>query len=68
MPTAPPSRPHSNYSPLTIGLYLEDTDMRMGPLGVVDSSHLGNLYSLRDPSSNSWSGVLSEDDIETVPC
>lgn len=58
--------PHSNYSPLTIGLYLEDTDMKMGPLGVVDGSHLGNLYSLReDDESKTWSGVLSEKDIET---
>ena len=26
--------PHSNYSPLTIGVYLDDVDDEMGPMGV----------------------------------
>lgn len=36
--------PHSNYSPLTIGVYLDDVDEVMGPLGVIPDSHLGPLY------------------------
>eukprot|EP00935_MAST-01C_sp_MAST-1C-sp1_P000990 g990.t1 len=54
--------PHSNYSPVTIGCYLEDVDMQMGPLGVVPGSHLGPLYKLRD-GQGVWTGIVSPEDL-----
>jgi ectoine hydroxylase len=54
--------PHSNYSPLTIGVYLEDVDDEMGPLGVVPESHVGPLYTLRDDGGR-WTGYIQDDDL-----
>ena len=50
--------PHTNYSPLTIGVYLSDVDEEMGPLGVIPGSHQGKLYDLYN-SENEWTGALS---------
>ena len=38
--------PHTDFSPLTIGVYLDDVDDEMGPMGVVPGSHRGPLYDL----------------------
>eukprot|EP00038_Savillea_parva_P010956 m.194055 g.194055 ORF g.194055 m.194055 type:complete len:331 (-) comp19102_c0_seq1:436-1428(-) len=57
--------PHSNYSPLTIGVYIHDVDDSMGPLGVVPGSHKGPLYSLRDADGH-WTGYLSDDEVEAT--
>lgn len=40
--------PHTNYSPVTIGLYLDDCDMAQGPLIVARGSHDGPLHSMYD--------------------
>mgnify|MGYP003643787937 CR=1 FL=1 len=43
--------PHTNYSPLTVGLYLYDCDSSQGPLLVIPKSHkleLFNLYNEKD--------------------
>ncbi len=53
--------PHTNYSPLTIGLYMEDVGDDQGPLGVVPGSHNGELYSLYD-AAGTWTGSLAEGD------
>ena len=57
--------PHSNYSPLTIGVYLTDVDRDMAPMGVVAGSHKGPLFSLRD-TEGAWTGALSDADMEQV--
>ena len=54
-----PFYPHSNYSPLTIGLYLADTEMAHGPVAVIDGSHEGPLYDHYDANGR-WAGCLSE--------
>lgn len=54
--------PHTDFSPLTIGVYLDDVDDDMGPMGIVPGSHTGELYDLRNPDG-SWSGSLSETDV-----
>lgn len=51
--------PHSNYSLITIGVYLRDVDAAMGPMGVYAGSHKQALSSLRDAAGN-WTGALSE--------
>lgn len=40
--------PHTNYSPLTIGAYLDDVDLDQGPLAVLPSSHEGELCDIYD--------------------
>ena len=40
--------PHTNYSPVTVGLLLEDTTIDQGPLTAVRRSHEGELYDLYD--------------------
>ena len=55
--------PHTNYSPLTIGLYLHDVDGDQGPLAVVPGSHNGELYNQYDDNGQ-WVGCLSEEDAD----
>lgn len=54
-----PFWPHSNYGPLTIGVYLCDVDADMAPMGVYAGSHREALHTLRDPDGN-WTGALSD--------
>lgn len=54
--------PHSDFSPLTIGIYLEDVDDEMGPMGVVPGSHHGELYDLYDGEGH-WTGALDDADL-----
>ena len=46
------SWPHTNYSPVTVGLLLDDVTMAQGPLVAIRSSHLGELYELYDENDN----------------
>ncbi len=54
--------PHTDFSPLTIGVYLDDVDDEMGPMGVLPGSHLGRLYDLYD-DDGSWAGSIHERDV-----
>ncbi|MEM7362775.1 MAG: phytanoyl-CoA dioxygenase family protein [Pseudomonadota bacterium] len=53
--------PHTDFSPLTIGVYLDDVDDSMGPMGVFPGSHLGPLYDQYDHDGN-WAGALKDED------
>ena len=53
--------PHTDFTPLTIGVYLFDVDPDMAPMGVLPGSHLGPLYDLYAPDGN-WAGAMSDDD------
>tara|TARA_Y100001934_G_scaffold257651_1_gene326997 strand:+ start:125 stop:1015 length:891 start_codon:yes stop_codon:yes gene_type:complete len=57
--------PHTDFSPLTIGVYLEDVDDDMGPMGIVPVSHTGKLYSLADENGN-WTGAIRNDEIDSA--
>ncbi len=57
--------PHTNYSPLTIGLYMDDVSQEQGPLGVVPGSHNGDLFSLYGDDGE-WVGSLSDADVARV--
>jgi hypothetical protein len=48
--------PHTNYSPVTIGLYFEDCGLEQGPLVAIAGSHHGPLHSMYDETGR-W--VLS---------
>ena len=53
--------PHTNYSVLTIGVYLYDCGPEQGPLGVLPGSHKGPLYNQYN-ARDQWVGCLSDDD------
>ncbi|HCB33813.1 MAG TPA: phytanoyl-CoA dioxygenase [Acidimicrobiaceae bacterium] len=53
--------PHTDFTPLTIGVYLDDVDDRMGPMGVFPGSHRGPLYD-QYAADGSWAGALGEAD------
>ena len=57
--------PHSNYSPLTIGVYLDDVADDMAPMGVIPKSHEGELFDLYD-ENEVWTGAIREADLGRV--
>jgi len=57
--------PHTNYSPLTVGTYMYDCDMEMGPVGFVPGSHKGPLYNQYDKDDR-WIGCLNDEDAKRV--
>ena len=57
--------PHTDFSPLTIGVYLDDVDDTMGPMGVLPGSHTGVLYDQYDTGGN-WAGSMNDGDIATL--
>lgn len=54
--------PHTNYTPLTIGLYLDDVGPEQGPLGVIPGSHEGELFDLYN-DKDEWTGNLRDRDL-----
>jgi ectoine hydroxylase-related dioxygenase (phytanoyl-CoA dioxygenase family) len=58
--------PHTNYSPLTIGVYLTDVDEDQGPLAVVEDSHEGELFD-QYSEGGTWIGCLRDADAAQVP-
>lgn len=57
--------PHTDFSPLTIGVYLSDVDDEMGPMGVIPCSHKGELYD-QYADNGSWVGSISDDEVEKL--
>lgn len=60
-----PFWPHTNYAPLTIGVYLSDVDADMAPMGVFAGSHRGPISALRD-ASGAWTGYLTPDETSAL--
>jgi ectoine hydroxylase len=56
-----PAWPHTNYSPVTLGIYLDDVTGPEGPLACLPGSQEGPLYSHYGPDRN-WTGYLAEAD------
>lgn len=57
--------PHTDFTPLTLGVYLNDVDEAMGPMGVVPGSHTGELFDLHDDARR-WTGAIRPEDLERV--
>jgi ectoine hydroxylase-related dioxygenase (phytanoyl-CoA dioxygenase family) len=57
--------PHTDFSPLTIGVYLDDVDDEMGPMGVLPGSHTGPLYDLYG-ADGSWAGAIPDDQVAQI--
>ena len=58
--------PHTNYNVLAIGIYLEDVDDTMGPMGVIPGSHEGELFNLYN-QNDQWAGAIDDRDLARVP-
>ena len=58
--------PHTNYSPLTVGTYIYDTTMDMGPVGIIPKSHLGDTMYTQYDESGKWVGCLSPEDVKRL--
>ncbi len=56
--------PHTNYSPLTVGIYLYDCGMEQGPLGVIPGSHEIDLLDQYD--GDKYVGYISDAQLEGV--
>jgi len=57
--------PHTDFSPLTIGVYLDDVDNSMGPMGVLPGSHKGQLYDQYESNGN-WVGSMRAADVANL--
>jgi len=58
--------PHSDFTPLTIGVYLNDVDDEMGPMGIVPGSHTGELFNLYANDNETWTGSIRADDLPRI--
>jgi len=56
--------PHTNYSPLTVGVFLEDVEPGMGNVGFVPGSHLGELFD--QYAGDDWVGCIASGDLPPV--
>src|SRR5262249_37902333 len=54
-----PAWPHTNYSPVTLGIYLGDVPPEQGPLSCVPGSHRGPIFVHRD-AAGAWTGAIRE--------
>ena len=53
---------HTNYSPVTLGFYLEGCEAEQGPLSVMPGSNNGELFSHYDEDGN-FVGAVSDTDM-----
>jgi ectoine hydroxylase len=60
-----PAWPHTNYSPVTLGVYLDDVPLERGPLICVPGSHLGPIFVHRDDAGK-WTGSVRPRDMATI--
>lgn len=60
-----PAWPHTNYSPVTLGVYLGDVPTEQGPLTCIRNSHTGPIFVHRD-EAGAWTGSISDADMATV--
>jgi hypothetical protein len=58
--------PHTSFSVLTFGVYLEDTGSEQGPLVALPGTHKGPLFEQFDDAGR-WTGALSARDAQALP-
>jgi ectoine hydroxylase-related dioxygenase (phytanoyl-CoA dioxygenase family) len=58
--------PHTSFSVLTFGVYLEDTNAGQGPLTALAGTHRGPLYEQYDDKDH-WTGSISARDVAALP-
>ena len=60
-----PAWPHTNYSPVTLGVYLDDVPVEQGPLTCLPGSQHGPIFVHRDDSGK-WTGSVHPRDMAAV--
>ena len=60
-----PAWPHTNYSPLTLGVYLTDVPAEQGPLTCLPGTQNGPIFVHRDDRGE-WTGSIGDADLATV--
>ncbi|HZT86703.1 MAG TPA: phytanoyl-CoA dioxygenase family protein [Stellaceae bacterium] len=60
-----PAWPHTNYSPVTLGVHLDDVTAAQGPLTCVPGSHRGPIFVHRN-SAGKWTGAIRDEDAATL--
>ena len=61
-----PFYPHTNYSVLAIGLYMNDVDDEMGPMGAIPGSQNGPIYDHYN-AKDEWVGAMPDTDAAKLP-
>jgi ectoine hydroxylase len=56
-----PAWPHTDYSPVSIGVYIEGCTLEQGPLAFAPGTHEGPLYSMYDAAGNFVVRIRDED-------
>ena len=56
--------PHTNYGPLTVGVFLCDVDETMGNVGFVPGSHRAELFD--QYAGERWAGCIADEDLRRV--
>ncbi|CAM4067037.1 phytanoyl-CoA dioxygenase family protein [Bordetella tumulicola] len=56
-----PAWPHTDYSPVTVGVYINGCTPEQGPLSFIPGSHMGPLYSMYDHDGNFVVRIRDED-------
>ena len=57
--------PHTNFSVLTFGVYLDDTGPEQGPLTALPGTHRGPIFDQFDEDGR-WTGALSDRDVAAL--
>ncbi|HEX2828205.1 MAG TPA: phytanoyl-CoA dioxygenase family protein [Burkholderiales bacterium] len=60
-----PAWPHTSFSVLTFGVYLDDTTSEQGPLVALPGTHRGPLFEQFDDDGR-WTGQLSARDVAAL--
>ena len=61
-----PFYPHTNYSVLAIGLYMNDVDDEMGPMRAIPGSQYGPIYTHYNDQGQ-WVGAMRDSDAAGLP-
>jgi len=57
------SWPHTDFSPVTVGVYIDGCEPAMGPVAFVRGSHKGKLHSMYDDAGK-WAVRVAESEID----
>jgi ectoine hydroxylase-related dioxygenase (phytanoyl-CoA dioxygenase family) len=57
--------PHTNYSPVTLGVYLDAVEPGQGPLACLPGSHRGELF-LHTDAEGKWRGAIADADLAAL--
>jgi ectoine hydroxylase-related dioxygenase (phytanoyl-CoA dioxygenase family) len=60
-----PAWPHTNYSPVTLGIHLDDVSAEQGPLTCIPGSQRGPIFVHRDAAGR-WTGSIRNEDMAGV--